>query len=89
MGNYVKTDKRTYLNLDNGTSLGVKEARHGGEWRVVSVSSDGSTQLYVLQSGYASADEAQTCLDEMMESMGGSVLTLNPPTRPEELSEEE
>lgn len=84
---YVKNDKNAFLNLDNGQTLTVIEAKHGGEFRVVAKAADGSSLLYVLQGGYNSREEAQEALDTMMESV--DVLELQAPKAPEETATED
>jgi hypothetical protein len=85
---FVRTESKSYVNLDNGHSLTVRESRAGGEWRVVSVAPDKQQILYALQGGYASQEDAQNALDEMMDAVE-TVLQLQPPQREEEKAEGE
>lgn len=84
---FVKTDKSAYLNLDNGQTLTVAEARHGREFRVAAKAVDGSSLLYVLQGGYRSQEEAQNALDAMMSEL--DVIELAAPKPPEETDTED
>lgn len=86
---WVKNEKNEYLNLQNGTSLVVKESRDRREYRILSQSVDGTTPLYAVQAGYRSQEEAQDALDELMGSVDGGFLTVTPPSEEEEVDEEE
>lgn len=79
---WVRT-KRGYLSLVNGTYLTVKEARRGGEWRVVVMATDNTTVLYLVQDGYLTEEDAQSSLEDMMNGVD-SILTIREPAIEEE-----
>lgn len=84
---WVKTQDDSYLNLNNGSSLIVKEARNRREWRVQSQGADGVSILYAVQGGYRTQEEAQEALDGLMDSMDETILTIALP-EPEEETED-
>lgn len=81
---WVRTEKDTYLNLDNGTSLAVKESKHRPEWRIVVLSSDGVTVTFAVQGGYSTEDDAQSALDALMEDLDTKVVEVRKPSEEEE-----
>jgi hypothetical protein len=83
---WVKTEKKDYLNLDNGQRLCVVEAKHGGEHRIIMRGADNVTPLYSVQGGYRDEEEARNALDALMDSMDESVLEV---TLPEAVEEDE
>lgn len=89
---WVKTDKESFRNLDNGTTLAVREKRDHS-WMVVAVSQDETSTLFALQGGYATKEDAQDALQGMMDSMDEKVLEIKHPdeyvTEEEEDNEEE
>lgn len=80
---WVKTDKGSFRNLDNGTTLAVRQAKSRGkehpEYRVVAISHDEATTLFALQGGYATQEDAQDALQGMMDSMDEKVLEIKHP----------
>ncbi len=88
---WVKTDKGSFRNLDNGTTLAVRPSKDRTEHRVVAISHDEATTLFALQGGYATHDDAQDALQGMMDSMDEKVLEINHPDnyREDEENEEE
>lgn len=83
---WVKTEKKDYLNLDNGQRLCVVESRDHSEHRITMRGADNVTPLYTVQGGYRDEEEARNALDALMDSMDGSVLEV---TLPEDRDEEE
>lgn len=82
---WVKTD-RGYVNLlNNGNYLCVREMRKGGTFRIVSMSHDGVSVLYVVKDGYLTEEDAQGALDELM----GDAVTVREPAIEEAEEEEE
>jgi hypothetical protein len=65
---WVKSESN-YLNLDNGQSLIVVESKDHTQHRIMMRSSDNVTNLYCVQGGYRSAEDAQEALDALMGSV--------------------
>lgn len=76
---WVKTDKESFRNLDNGTTLAVRPSKDGKQHRVVAISQDEATTLFALQGGYRSREDAQDALQSMMDSMDTTVLEIKHP----------
>ncbi len=83
---WVKTEKKDYLNLDNGQRLCVVPSRDHSEHRIIMRGADNVTPLYSVQGGYADEEEARNALDTLMDSMDEKVLEV---TLPEPVEDEE
>jgi hypothetical protein len=88
---WVKTDKGSFRNLDNGTTLAVRASKDRKEHRVVAISHDEATTLFAVQGGYTNKDDAQDALQGLMDSMDEKVLEIKHPDDyvPEEDEEED
>lgn len=87
---WVKNEKG-YLNLDNGQTLTVQEAKASTKlnpnFRVMMRSADGVSNLFCVQEGYRSAEDAQEALDTIMGSV--DFVTVEAPEYEEEETEED
>lgn len=78
---WVKNGDGSYYDTTAGSTLKITEDRTG-EYRVEAWQAGNISASAVLQRGYATREDAQGALDEMMTEQ--EAVTIQPPTIPEE-----
>lgn len=84
---WLKTVDGNFYNTSTNVSVGVVEARVGGEWRVCVLNSQSNTAIVCVQNGYRSREDAEDALGNVF--AGEDVVELDVPDYSEEDAESE
>lgn len=84
---WLKLENGNYQLVESGLSLVVGGNKDGRKGFYIAVERENTFPPHsVVQKGYSTREDAQAALDELMDSVDH--LTVQPPTKPEELQEE-
>lgn len=82
---WLKTVDGNYYNTNTNVSVGVVEARVGGEFRVCVLNAQSNTAIVCVQNGYRSREDAEEALGNVF--AGEEVVELDVPDYSEEDSD--
>lgn len=77
---YLKVKNGQYVDIESGSVLAVQHSENH-DWQV-SYRHPSLLSIYAVENGYASKEDAQAALDELMDSEG--CLRIQPPATDEE-----